>query len=49
MVGKAVGHQPIGMDMSKDRHSRQIGAWEGCRPGWEGCRSPTYRSGHVKG
>ena len=42
MVGKAVGYQPTGVDMSKDRPSRQFG-------GWEGCRSPTYRSGHVKG
>ena len=42
MVGKAVGHQLTGVEMSKGRAMRQFGAWEGCR-------SPTYRSGHVKG
>ena len=30
MLGKAVCHQPTGVEMSKGMPSRQFGAWEGC-------------------
>ena len=32
MLGKAVGYQPTGVEMSKGKpRGRRFGAWEGCR------------------
>ena len=41
VLGKAVGYQPAGVDMSKGKpKNRRFGAWEGCR-------LPAYRSRNV--